>query len=104
MAVFSETFLRLREDFDRGHENRENLIRALRADVCELARQTRSRLAAQRTTRQAEFAAMLKNLRGKVQEQAAATRQQLAEVAADLRRGGEVFGRVKPARQRGRKS
>jgi hypothetical protein len=104
MAVFSEAFLRLRQDFDQGRENRANLLRQVRADVRELARQTGEQLALQRSNRQAEFTAMLQGLRGKVREQAAQTRQQLAEVAADLRRGGELFGRLKPARQLLRKS
>jgi len=101
--VFSEAFLRLRQDFDQGRENRADLMRQVRADVRELARQTGEQLASHRSTRRAQFTAMLEGLRGDIREQAAATRQQLAEVAADLRRGGEVFGRIEPARPRLRK-
>jgi hypothetical protein len=104
MAVFSEAFLRMRQDCDQGRENRANMIRQIRADVRELARQTGEQLALQRGTRRAEFTAMLQGLRGKIQAQAAETRQHLAEVAADLRHAGEVFGRVKPTGQRLRKS
>ncbi len=40
MAVFSEAFLRLRQDFDQAHENREKLIHDIRDNVREMARQT----------------------------------------------------------------
>ena len=36
---------------------------------------------------------MMNNLRDNVQQQAAQTRQQLADLAADLHRGGAVFNR-----------
>jgi hypothetical protein len=58
----------------------------------------------QRRTRRAEFTAMLQGLRGKLQAQAAQTRQHLTEVAADLRHAGDVFGRGRPAGRRLRKS
>jgi Ser/Thr protein kinase RdoA (MazF antagonist) len=103
MAVFSEAFLRLRQDFDQGHENRGKLIRDIRADVRELSRQTVSQIAEQSRTRRAAFAAMMGGLRETIQQQATQTRQQLAELAADLHHGGEVFGRAKPARQHSRK-
>jgi DNA anti-recombination protein RmuC len=103
MAVFSEAFLRLRQDLDQGHHNREQLMREIRANVRELAQQTGSRLAEEGRTRRAEFAAMMGGLRDKLRQQATQTRQQLAELAADLHHGGEAFGRAKPARQRSRK-
>ncbi|MGD0899343.1 MAG: hypothetical protein ABR915_16015 [Thermoguttaceae bacterium] len=97
MAVFSDAFVRLRQELDEGHESRQKLLRNLRAEVCELARKNGTRLAEQSKTRQAECSAMLKDLRGKLQEQARQTREQLASLAADLRQGGEVFGRRGPA-------
>ncbi len=103
MAVYSEAFLRQRQDLDQGHHNREQLVREIRANVRELARQAGSRLAEQSRTRRAEFAAMMGGLRDKIQQQATQTRQQLAELAADLHHGGEVFGRAQPPRQRSRK-
>ena len=71
MAVFSEAFLRLRQDFDQGHENRGKLIRDIRADVRELSRQTVSQIAEQSRTRRAAFAAMMGGLRDKIQQQVA---------------------------------
>jgi len=92
MALFSEAFLRLRQDLDQSRENRRTLIRQLRAEVREMARQNGGRLAEQGKTRRADFAAMIQGLRGTIREQADQTRGQLAELSADLRHGGEVFG------------
>jgi hypothetical protein len=101
MAVFSEAFQRLRQDCDQAHENREKLIRDIRTNVREMARQTGNQLNEQGTKRRAEFTAMIKDLRNTINEQAKHTRGQLAELAADLRQGGVVFGRRQPAGQRG---
>jgi hypothetical protein len=105
MAVFSEAFRRLRENFDQAQLERQNLIRAIQNDVREMARQTGTRLAEQGKNRRAEFAAMIDDLRGKIKAQAERTRGQLGELAADLRQGGGVFGRRQqgqPRRSRGR--
>jgi hypothetical protein len=91
MAVFSDAFVRLRQALDDGHKSRQKLLCDLGAEARELARQSRSRLTEQGATRRTEFAAMLKDLRGKIQEQARQTRGQLADLAADLRHGGEVL-------------
>ena len=45
-----------------------------------------------RAGRRAEFTAMITDLREQVRRQAGQTRGQFAELSADLRRGGEVFG------------
>ena len=100
MALFSEAFLRLRQDLDQSRENRCELIRQLRVEVQELARQNDSRIAEQGKTRRAEFATMIRDLRGTIRQQADQTRGQLAELAADLRHGGEIFG-VRPSAKRG---
>ena len=100
MAVFSEVFLRLRQDLDESHDKRQTLIEDIRAQVRDMARQTRSQVTEQGRSRRAEFAAMITDLRGKLKQQAEQTRGQLAELAADLRHGGEVFGRRQPARQK----
>jgi DNA anti-recombination protein RmuC len=100
MALFSEALLRLRQDLDESRQNRCELIRGIRAEVREMARQTGSRLAEQGKTRRAEFAAMMHGLRGTLRQQADQTRGQLAELAADLRHGGEVFG-GRPSPKRG---
>ncbi len=105
MAVFSDAFSRLRENFDQAQAERQNLIRAVRADVQEMARRTGARLAEQSKNRRAEFAAMIELLRGTIKAQAQQTRGQLGELAADLRQGGGVFGRRpsgQPRRSRGR--
>ena len=47
MAVFSEAFLRLRQDLDQSHESRQKLIEDIRANVREMARQTGNQLAEQ---------------------------------------------------------
>ena len=91
MAVFSDAFVRLRQALDDGHVGQQKLLGDLRAEVRQLARQNGSRLAEQGRTRRAECAAMLEELRGKVQEQARRTRGQLADLSADLRHGGEVL-------------
>ena len=64
MALFSEAFLRLRQDLDQCRESRCELIRQLRAEVQELARQNDNRIAEQGKTRRAEFATMIRDLRG----------------------------------------
>jgi hypothetical protein len=100
MAVFSDTFLRLRQDLDRSHESRQRLLEDIRANVRDMARQTADQLTEHGKNRRAEFTAMITDLRGKIKQQAEQTRGQLAELAADLRRGGAAFGRRQPARQR----
>ncbi len=45
MAVFSDAFLRLRQDLDRSHESRRKLIQDIRANVRDMARQTTDQLA-----------------------------------------------------------
>ncbi len=47
MAVFSEAFLRLRQDLDRSHESRRKLMEDIRNNVREMARQTGNQLAEQ---------------------------------------------------------
>jgi len=104
MAVFSEAFLRLRQDLDQSHEGRRKLIQDIGADVRELARQTADQVTEQGRIRRAEFAAMIADLRGKIREQAEQTRGQLAELAGDLRHGGKAFRREKaPGPQGSRK-
>lgn len=105
MAVFSDAFLHLRQDLDQGHESRQKLIRDIGRDVREAARQTGDRLAEQGACRRAEFAAMMDDLRTKVRQQAQQTRSQLADMAADLHRGGETFRhRASAGRHSSRKS
>ena len=92
MAILSEVLLRLRQDLDQSREDRRTLIRQIRAEVREMARQNGDRLAEQGKTRRAEFATMIQDLRGTIRQQADQTRGQLAELSADLRHGGEAFG------------
>ena len=92
MAMFSDAFLRLRQDLDQSHENRQKLIEDIRANVRDMARQTTNQLTEQGQSRRTEFAAMITDLRGKIKQQAEQTRGQLAELSADLRQGGAVFG------------
>jgi len=103
MAVFSDAFLRLRQELDRAHENRQKLIHDIRVGVQEMALQTGCHLAEQSRTRHAEFTSLMTDLRGQLKQQADATRGQLAELSADLRRGGEVFGRRASTGRRSRK-
>ena len=99
MAVFTETFQRLRQDLDQSQENRQKLIQDIRANVRSLARQTGAQLMEQGETRRTEFTAMITDLRGKIKDQAMQTRQQLADLAADLRQGGAVFAKTQPTRK-----
>ncbi len=101
MAVFSDAFLRLRQDLDQSHENRQKLISDIRANVREMARQTGNQLLEHGRRRHADFTAMITELRGKIGQQAAQTRGQLADLAADLRHAGAVFSRRQPATRRG---
>lgn len=103
MAVFSDAFFRLRQDFDLAHENRQKLIHDIRAGVREMTRQTGTQLTEQARTRRAEFTTLITDLRGQLKQQADQTRGQLAELSADLRRGGELFGRRASAGRRSRK-
>ena len=91
MAVFSEAFLRLRQEFDQSHENRRKLIQDIRTEVRQMAEQTGSLLADHGRNRQTQFAAMIKDLRHAVKAGADQTRDQLADLAADLSRGGDAF-------------
>ncbi|MGO8690833.1 MAG: hypothetical protein ACLQLG_14515 [Thermoguttaceae bacterium] len=100
MAVFSEAFLRLRQDLDRSHESRRKLMEDIRNNVREMARQTGNQLAEQGASRRAEFTAMITELRSTIGRQAAETRGALADLAADLRQGGAVFSRRQPAARR----
>jgi hypothetical protein len=104
MAVFSDAFLRLRQDLDRSHESRQKLIEDIRADVRRHARQTADQIGEQGRARRAEFAAMITDLRGKIKEQAQQTRGQLAELSGDLRQGGAVFAHRQPARKHAARS
>jgi methyl-accepting chemotaxis protein len=99
MAVFSDAFLRLRQDLDQSHESRQKLIQDIRDNVRDMARQTADQLTEQGRSRRTEFAAMITDLRGKIKRQAEQTRGQLAELSADLREGGTVFGNRQPARK-----
>jgi DNA anti-recombination protein RmuC len=99
MAVFSDAFLRLRQDLDRSHESRQKLIQDIRANVRDMARQTNDQVAEQGKTRRAEFTAMITGLRGTLQQQAEQTRGQLADLSADLRQAGAIFGQRQPARK-----
>ena len=104
MAVFSDAFLRLRQDLDRSHEGRRKLIQDIRDNVRDLARQTADQISEQGKNRRAEFTAMITDLRGKIKQQAEQTRGQLAEMTADLRQGGAVFGNRQPARKHASRS
>ena len=91
MAAFTEMFENLREQCNNGWENRRKMMDQLHTDTTARTRQTAAQLAEQSWQRKAEFTAMMNNLRDNVQQQAAQTRQQLADLAADLHRGGAVF-------------
>ena len=99
MAIFSDAFLRLRQDLDRSHESRQKLIQDIRANVRDMARQTTDQLTEQGQSRRAEFKAMITDLRGTIKQQAEQTRAQLAGLTTDLRQGGAVFGNRQPARK-----
>jgi hypothetical protein len=102
MAVFSDAFLRLRQDLDQSHESRQKLIQDIRDDVRNMARQTADQLSEQGRSRRAEFKAMITDLRGTIKQQAEQTRGQLAELTADLRQGGAIFGHRQAARKHAR--
>jgi hypothetical protein len=93
MAIFSEAFLRLRQELDAAHDSRRKLIEDIQSDVRRLAHETQSQVAQQGDNRRAEFATMIRDLRGAIRRQADETRGQLAELAADLRQGGDVLRR-----------
>jgi pyruvate/2-oxoglutarate dehydrogenase complex dihydrolipoamide dehydrogenase (E3) component len=102
MAAFTEMFENLREQCDQGRQNRRKLMGDLKADVAAMARQTADQLSTQSQQRQADFTAMMDTVRDTVNQQAAQTRQQLADLAADLHRGGALFHQ-KPTTSRRRR-
>lgn len=104
MAVFTDAFLRLRQDLDRSHDSRQKLIQDIRDSVRDMARQTADQLAEQGKSRHAEFMTMITDLRGKIKQQALQTRGQLAELTADLCQGGAAFGNRQPIRKHGVRS
>jgi DNA anti-recombination protein RmuC len=104
MAVFSDAFLRLRQDLDRSHESRQKLLQDIRANVRDMARQTNDQLTEQGQNRRAEFKVMITDLRGTIKQQAEQTHEQLAALTADLHQGGAAFGNRQPARQPARQS
>ena len=91
MATISESFTRMREDFDRAHQERQEMIRGLQAEVRNQAAQTAGHLAEQTKNRLEEFHSQMNHLRTEVRGQAARTREFLADFSADLHRGGAVF-------------
>ena len=93
MAAFTEMFENLREQCNDGWNNRRKMMDQLRNDTVARSEQTAAHLAEQAWQRKAEFTTMMNNLRDNVQQQAAQTRQQLADLAADLHSGGAVFNR-----------
>lgn len=97
MAVFTESFARLRQDLDQSHENRQRLIEDIRANARELARRTGEQLSETGKARRAEFATTIRDLRAFVKRQAEETRGELAALAADLKAGGATFTRAQTA-------
>ncbi len=93
MASFSEAFTRLRQDLDESQEKRSRLIQDTRRAVQARAQQTMDELAEQASNRHTQFAAMMGDLRNTVREQAHQTRERLASLGEDLRRGGAAFKR-----------
>jgi hypothetical protein len=93
MAVFSEAFARLREDFDEARGNRHRLMGEIRSGIRQRAEETGREIAEQSRSRKTEFAAMLGGIRSRLNEQAEQTRERLSALARDLRQGGAVFTR-----------
>ena len=91
MTNFCDAFQRLRQDLDQAHRDRTQTIDQVRAEVKSQAEQAACTLAEQARARRAEFHTFMHSLQQGVQGQAAQTRAWLADVSADLRRGGSIF-------------
>ena len=91
MTTFCDAFDRLRQDLDQAHRDRTQTIQQVRAQVKDQAEQAASTLAEQARARRADFHAFMHGLQQNVLGQAAQTRAWLAELSADLHRGGRIF-------------
>jgi hypothetical protein len=91
MTSFCDAFQQLRENLDQAHRDRTQTIQQVRADVKSQAEHAASTLAEQARARRADFHAFMHGLQQNVQGQAAQTRAWLAELSADLHRGGSIF-------------
>jgi hypothetical protein len=76
---------------DQAHRDRTQTIGQVRAEVKSQANHAACTLAEQARVRRAEFHTFMHGLRQQVQGQAAQTRAWLADVSADIRRGGSIF-------------
>jgi hypothetical protein len=91
MSSFTDAFVRLRHQFDEAREGRRQLVRQIQTEGREKAAQLAATLAEQSQNRRTQFAAWLGSLQAEVKHQAEATRGCLANLAADLHRGGSIF-------------
>ncbi len=93
MASFTEALTGLRQELNQSRHNRLRTLASIRSQVQAQAETTAQQLAEQARHRGLEFASMMDDLRGTVRESARRTRGRLANLNADLRRGGAAFRR-----------
>jgi len=83
MATFTETFSRMRQDFDDAQAARDQLFQATREHVGNLAHGVQQQLAG--------FRSDMQHLRGQISEMAGQVRSNLQELHSDLSTGGNIF-------------
>jgi hypothetical protein len=92
MATFTETFSRMRQDFDDAQAARDQLFRATREHVGNLAHGVQQQLAG--------FRSDMRQLRGQLTEMADGVRSNLRELHGDLNTGGDIFRKESKPRKR----
>ena len=83
MAFFTESFTRMRQDFDQAQAERTQLSQDTREHVKEMARGMQQQLAG--------FRHDMENMRDEIAQQAGDVRTGLKELSTDLHTGGNVF-------------
>jgi hypothetical protein len=93
MATFTETFSRMRQDFDDAQAARDQLFHDTREHVQDMARGVQEQLAG--------FRSDLRQVHGQVAEMADRVRSNLREMHTDLNTGGNIFRKeCKPRKHR----
>jgi len=88
MATFTEDFTRMRNDFDRAHQDRERLGREIHGQVRDAADDVKAMLG--------RFADEMRDTREGLRRAADRLRSELGQFARDLQTGGGVFRKERP--------
>ena len=83
MAVFTEEFTRMRQDFDQAQADRDQLFQDTREHVQNLAQGVKDQLAG--------FRQNMREMHDEIAETASQVRTELREMSTDLHTGGNIF-------------